>query len=444
MKVEKQRYGLMTVITMIVGICVGSGIFFKADDILRYTQGNVLLGVVVLCLGAFSIIFGSISLTELAMRTEKNGGVVGYFEDFTSLEIASAFGWFQTFLYLPSIQAVVAWAAGIYTLMMLGIEGSLELQVLVGIIYLLFFYIMNYFSLRASGYVQILTTYVKLVPLLGVAILGLFWKPEITTEAVNKVVSDQGSWYWLAALAPVAFSYEGWNISTSISNEVKNSKRNMPIALLVGPLIVLAVYVLYFIGLTNILSPEYILSVGDEAIYKIGEALMGSLGGPIITLFVVISVIGVVNGLTIGSLRMPHALATKKMMPFSSKIEKVNPKNQLSMGSFYMSLFLVLFWMGIHYITQKMNVLPGGDISEIAIVFSYVCYPLLYVKIMKMYKEKEITSVFKGIVAPVCGTIGSIIIVCGGILSNPVNVIICIVICFVFCLAGYGYYKKTA
>ena len=78
MKKEEQHYGLMTAITMIVGICIGSGIFFKADNILQFTGGNVWLGVLVLGIGALSIIFGSISLTELSVRTNKSGGLVGY------------------------------------------------------------------------------------------------------------------------------------------------------------------------------------------------------------------------------------------------------------------------------------------------------------------------------------------------------------------------------
>src|SRR5690554_6785474 len=109
MEKAKEHYGMLTATTMIIGIVIGSGIFFKADDVLRYTGGSVWLGILVFCIGAFSIIFGSLTLTELSIRTKKSGGVVGYFEDFISSKTASAFGWFQTFVYLPTINAVVSW-----------------------------------------------------------------------------------------------------------------------------------------------------------------------------------------------------------------------------------------------------------------------------------------------------------------------------------------------
>ncbi|WP_161485549.1 hypothetical protein [Vagococcus penaei] len=59
---------------MIIGICVGSGIFFKVDDILLFTGGKIYLGILVFIIGALSIIFGSISLTNLATLTDGTGG----------------------------------------------------------------------------------------------------------------------------------------------------------------------------------------------------------------------------------------------------------------------------------------------------------------------------------------------------------------------------------
>ena len=56
----KEHYGFITATTMIIGIVIGSGIFFKSDDILLYTGGNVWLGVLIFCIGAFGIIFGSL------------------------------------------------------------------------------------------------------------------------------------------------------------------------------------------------------------------------------------------------------------------------------------------------------------------------------------------------------------------------------------------------
>lgn len=77
-----KSYGLFTTITMIVGIVVGSGIYFRAYDIFAYTNGNLLLALLVLTMGSICIIFGSLSLSQLSKRCDDRGGLVAYFEHF--------------------------------------------------------------------------------------------------------------------------------------------------------------------------------------------------------------------------------------------------------------------------------------------------------------------------------------------------------------------------
>jgi APA family basic amino acid/polyamine antiporter len=100
--------------------------------------------------------------------------------------------------------------------------------------------------------------------------------------------------------------------------------------------------------------------------------------------------------------------------------------------------------MFLHYLTQKSGIIGSSDVSEIAIVFSYVCYIILYVKVMKMKKENMIRSNFKGIICPILGIIGSTIILVGGIVSNPLYVPIFMLICAIVGAAGYFYYSKKA
>lgn len=430
---------------MIVGIVIGSGIFFKCDDVLRYTGGNIWLGVLVFCIGAFGIIFGSLTLTELSMRTKKNGGVVGYYEDFVSKAIAAGFGWFQTFVYFPTITVVISWVAGIYTCLLFGINNTLEMQVLIGTGYMILFYMINIVSLKLGGRFQAVATIIKLIPLLGIAALSIFWSapnPDLP-QGIALVTKSGVGMGWLAALAPIAYSFDGWIIATSITNEVKNPKKNMTIALIAGPIIVLSVYLLYYLGLNKMLGPEYILSTGDSSINKIGELLFGSNGTKIILTFVIIAILGVINGVVLGGLRMPQALASKNMIPNSKKIERINPKLQLSIRSCIISFLVSAFWMVMHYISQKSGKLGGGDISEISIVFSYVCYIILYVKVLKMKKENTISSRFKGILCPIFAIMGSLIILLGGYLSNPLYVSVFLLFCLCVGFIGFLDYRHN-
>ena len=445
MEKQKGHYGLPTAIAMIIGIVVGSGIFFKGDDVLLYTGGSVGLGILVFCIGAISIIFGSLTLTELSIRTDKSGGVVGFYEDFISKKVAAGFGWFQTFAYYPSLISVVCWVAAIYTCSLFDVKASLEVQIIIALIYLFLIYTMNFFSVKLGGYFQNFSTVVKLVPLIGIAFAGFFLKtvqPEVPAGIEVVQVSQNVGMGWLAALIPIAFSYDGWIVATTITNEVKNPKRTMPLAFLIGPVSVLAVYLLYFIGFSRLLGPEYIMTMGNDAVNKAGEYLFGPYGMKIMLVFVIIAVVGVANGMTLGSIRMPQALASKNMLPNSEKIAKIHPKYELSKGSCLISLVASLVWLALHYITQKTGILGNGDVSEITIVFSYTCFAILYIKVMLMKKSGEVKSKFFGLVCPVLAIFGSLTILLGGIVLNPLYVPIFMVICFAICSVGFIYYQK--
>ncbi|PXV93836.1 amino acid/polyamine/organocation transporter (APC superfamily) [Lachnotalea glycerini] len=445
MENTKEHYGLFTATTMIIGIVIGSGIFFKSDDVLLYTGGNVLLGVLVFCIGALSIIFGSLTITELSIRSKKDGGVIGYYEEFISTEAANAFGWFQTLVYYPTINAVISWVAAIYLLSLFHVDETLEAQIIIGFIIFTFIYAINTFSYKMGGHIQNMSTIIKLIPLLLIASVGFFWKGSIPIipSDVTVITKTTVGFKWLTALAPIAYSFDGWIIATSITNEVKNPKRNMSLALIIGPIVVLSVYLLYFLGLNQMLGAEFIMSTGNAGINMVGTLLFGKNGSSILMIFIIIAIVGVINGVSLGNIRLPQTLASKNMIPHSDKISKLHPKYEVSIPSVWISYVVTLIWMLIHYITQKTGILHGGDVSEIAIVFSYCCYTILYIKVIRMKKQKIIDSFFKGIICPILALAGSSIILCGGIISNPFYVICFIILCSLICSLGYSYSKFT-
>lgn len=444
-KQSSKQYGFWTAISMIIGIVIGSGIFFKSDDILNATGGDVKKGILVFFIGAFGIIFGSLTLTELANRTDKSGGIVAYFEAFVSPKMASGFGWFQTFVYFPTLIAVLAWVAGIYIAMLLGLSNSLEQQWIIGLFCLLFFFITNRLSTRYSGYFQTIAMVIKLIPLILIAVIGVFWKgPQPVLEA-SQAVTPMGSvgWSWLAALVPMAYSFDGWVVVTSIGNEVRNPKKNLTLALILGPLIVLGVYVAFFYGMTRLLGPAYIIATRDAALNQVGSMLLGTHGSQILLIFIIISVLGVINGMTLGMIRMPQALAIKKMIHLSDGDGGKQAMETLSLKSWQLSFLVTLGWYCIHYMSQRLNLLDGGDISEIAVVFSYACYIILYLRVINMKKKHEIEGIFKGVICPIFAIIGASIIFIGGFICHFMYVSLFVGLCIMVFALGVLYYYRT-
>ena len=438
------RFGLMTAITMIIGICIGSGIFFKSDNILVATGGSVALGVMVFALGAVAIVFGGLAMGELASRTHKPGGIFTYFEEFAGSRWACAFGWFQVFIYYPTITIVVSWVVGIYGCILFNIQAGLLLQVTIGLAFCALCFLYNVLWAKFGAGVQNVSTAVKLIPLALLGIGGMLYGNPI--EGLRNVVPQTGAGLglgWLAAVGPIAYSYDGWVVSTSISHEVKDARRNMPRALTLAPLVILVIYVSYFIGITCYVGPGQVMSLGDAHVTAAAASLFGNTFAKAITVFVVISVMGTVNGLVMGYIRMPYSLALRPgMMPGAKWFGRMNEKLGIPVYSALLSFGLCAFWLVVHYFTAKWNLLPNSDVSEIAIAISYLFYLVLYWQIFKLHRAGEISGKWKGLCIPLLAACGSVIILTGG-LQNP-RFLYFVALCGGVALLSQLYYRKRA
>ncbi|MCF0148889.1 MAG: APC family permease [Clostridium sp.] len=434
---KKNEYGLFTAIGMIVGIVIGSGIFFKSDNILVATNGSISLGVIVFCIAALGIIFGSLTISELASRESKAGGIISYAEYSYNESIACAFGWFHTFLYYPTLIAVVSWVSGIYICMLFGIEGGLALHTIIGLVIIVLTYILNLVSAKLGGYFQNAATIIKVIPLILIAFIGVFFGNPTYINVGDVVHMESAS--WIAAIAPIAFSFDGWIVSTSIGHEIKDSKKNLPKALIMAPLFILLLYVLYFVGISSYLGPEKVMALGDSHVDLAANMIFGAWGAKIILTFVVISILGTVNGLIMGHIRIPYALAIRDMFPNSKKIKKINNSLGMPVNSAIVAFVISLICLLVHYITQKYHFLPNGDISEISITVNYLLYILLYFKVLRMGISGEIKGLFRGKINPILATLGSLIIFFGS-LSNPLFVIY-LLICGLLLLSAILFWK---
>ncbi len=433
---QGHRYNLFTTVAMIVGIVIGSGIFFKTDNILVTTNGNVLLGILVFCIAAISIVFGSLTISSLAALTDAPGGIITYSEDFISKKFATAFGWFQTFIYYPTLTTVISWVVGIFFGILFDLKLSLMEQVAIGFAWFVICFVYNILSAKIGGYFQNFATIVKIIPLVVIGVTGFVFGNPVES-IFNSLPNTESNLSWMSAIGPIAFSFDGWIISTAIAHEVKNSKKNLPRALVFSPLFILIGYLIYFIGISSYVGPEKVIELGDESVYFLATSLFGQLAAKALLIFIVISVMGTVNGVVLGFIRLPYSLAIRGMLPSSKWLSTINHKNNMPVNSGIFAFVICLFWWVIHYFSMKYNMLPNSDVSEISVTMQYLLYIALYFKVFMLWKQGRIKGVVKGVVCPILATIGSLFILFGG-LQNPLFFIF-VFICFISLAIGYFY-----
>lgn len=434
---KNKQYSLFNTIGMIVGIVIGSGIFFKSDNILISTNGNIGIGILFFCIAALSIVFGSLSISSLASKNSNTGGIIAYSEIFSKYA-ACAIGWFHTFLYYPTLIAVVSWIAGVYTLLLFGINSSLVIEVLIGLLIVIIFYLLNIISMKLGSYFQNISTIIKIISLIVIAICGLIWGnlSDITLTPIKEISTLN----IIAAIAPIAFSFDGWIIATTISHEIRNPKKNLPIALVISPIIILTLYVLYFVGISIYIGPEKVMMLGDSHVAYAANKLLGNFGEKIILTFIIISILGTINGIIIGFLRLPNALAQRNMFPFSNKFKKINNNLGISINSAIFTFALSLLWIFINYLSQKYNLLGNSDISEISISFNYIAYIYVYINIIKLSINSKNPNRIKDFLFPFLAIIGSLLVVFGSFTNNLI--IYYSIFCLLIIFSSIIYYKK--
>ncbi len=431
MKEEQRKYGLTMAIAMVIGIVIGSGIFFKADDILVMTDGNVALGCFVLIVGAFGIIFGGITIAEWAKITDDAGGIISYGEKAFGKKFAFFIGWFQMVVYYPALSAIICFVAANYTLMLFSNVTFLQDKIWeVTIFYISIIYVINTFSAKLAGYLQTTAMAIKMIPLFLIGILGiLFGDPScITAEPITSAGIMAGT----SAIVAAAFSYDGWSIAPTICHEIKNAKRNLPLALTIAPVIILVIYLLYFIGITSLIGPDEIIRLQDGAFQVASAKLFGPSFGKLLLVGVVISVLGTSNGIILGSCRVPQAMAIRNELPYSESIAKINKRFDVSFFSHGISCLFTFIWLWIHYLTQTQEFVRNLhlDISSTPIVLMYIFYFCLYIGVILRARKGLIQGKFYGYICPLFAMFGSSIVIYGGMSSKTgkIDAIISIII----------------
>ncbi|MGL5541196.1 MAG: APC family permease [Erysipelotrichaceae bacterium] len=412
MEQNQRKYGLATATAMIVGIVIGSGIFFKVDNILELSGGNVMVGALTFLIGAVGIIFGGLSLSVFARENDTAGGLITYMEDVFGKKLAFLIGWFQGICYFPALAAILAWVSANYTLMLFS-QFNLNIWA-VTLFYLVAIFAMNIFAPKVAGYFQTTTATVKLLPLLLLAFLGIVFGNVQLDFAQLTMTSALGA---TSAIVAVAYAYDGWSIAPSISHEIKDSKRNLPLALTIAPLIIMVVYLTYYIGVVAIVGADKIIELGDSYIYTAFESIIGGNGAKFLLIFVVTSTLGTTNGLILGGSRIPYSLALRNEIPFSKKIGTIEDKHKMPVYSALTFAGFTLFWLFMHYLAMNVAAFSTLDISELPIVVMYLFYTVLFVGLIVKFSRKQLTNKIHGIVYPTLAILGSLVVLYGGFTS---------------------------
>lgn len=466
MKLEK-KYGLLMSIAMVVGIVIGSGVFFKAQAILDKTDGNVAIGIFAWIIGGINMLICALTFAVLASKYGKINGLIDYAEETVGKKYADFFSWFLTFIYYPAMTSVLVWVSARYTGVLFGWELNSANVMTLSIIYLLVSFVINALAPKISEKVQISTTIIKLIPLALMAVIGVIYgliNTEVTYEVVegtNQIVAGGTSKMQilienfkeigkndfsalLAAVVASVFAYEGWIVATSINGELKNAKRNLPLSLIIGTLIIMAVYIFYYIGVLGGATSDVLINGGTQYAFL---QIFGNYFGTILNVFIVISCFGTLNGLMVASTRTFYTMAERKIGFKQKMFEEIDQHTNMPVNSSIASLLVVGIWLVFFYAANLTEGWFGGfkfDSSELPIITIYAMYIPIFV--MMIIKQRRELGVLKGIILPLLAVLSCIFMVFASIIAHTDTFVYYLITYSVIMLVGvfvlYKNYKR--
>lgn len=433
----EKKYNFSTAISLVVGIVIGSGIFFKADDVLAAVNGNILLGVLGFLIVGIGVLFGALTVSYYTNIDKENIGLIGYARLALGKKFAFVVGWFSIACYFPAIIFILAMVASIYLGVLLGIDNYI-FQTIATAIFLISAFVINVKSPEAGGKVQVLFTVAKLIPLILIGFIGTFFFSS--TESLSAIAEAGISGGTpLTALIIIAFAFDGWIVATSIARDLENSSKNLPKALAFGTLIIVIVYILYFFGVTQILDPTTIIEQGDAHTQLAAQQILGPLGGKIITAFVVISVCGGLNGMVLAYIRLPKVCIDAGIIRnFFGTDEESTKRGMLLFCSVIVAIiftFNLLVDLGIIF----SNLSSPFDVSSLPILINQIVYTCIFLCVNKHTKNESIGKRCFYLITSLIAAITCGVVIYG---SLSVNGLLYIIISVVICLIGIPFYNR--
>ena len=384
----------------------------------------------------------------LAARVEKVNGLVDYSEMALGKFYAYGVGWFITTIFYPTLTSCLAWISASYTLVLFGVNGVCwGIQFGLTVLYMILSFTLNVLSPKLSGKLQVSTTFIKLVPLVVMAVVGtvvglisgtISDNASFDTSLIN-VGSSSGGFF--GAVVAFAFAFEGWIFATCINAELKDAKKNLPLALFFGAIVIIVVYIGYFVGVFGVLSVPEIM--GSENLPKDAfSTLFGNpIFGSIVYIFVVISCLGTMNGLMLACCRGIYSVAVRGEGPAPEFFSRVNKKFDMPIRSAVFGLVSAIVWglqWQIGFINGKLPEFISFENDELPIITFYACCIPIFIYIMKECRD---LGVFKRFVMPSLASVACVFMVSAAVYKYKMDALYYIVVFVLIMAIGLLFYR---
>jgi amino acid transporter len=324
-----RRLGLWSAIAVLIGSTIGSGIFRTPAGIAERLPGPLPM-LLVWTVGGLIALCGALTLAEVAGAFPETGGLYVFIREGWGRLAAFLFGWSELVIIRAASLGAVATTFAEYFFRVLGHDTTVapysDWVHYVAAVAIAITATFNYVGVRWGSLVQNVTTLAKYGGLVFIIMLafatglprtgGAHYAPALPTGSLS--IAPFG-----LALVSVLWAFDGWADLSFVGGEVKDPRRNLPRALIIGTLAVIAVYLAANLAYLAVLSIDEIRSSRLVAA-EVAQRLVGSPGVVFVALTVMLSTFGTLNGSLLTAPRIFFAMADDRL--FFAPFGRVHPR----------------------------------------------------------------------------------------------------------------------
>ncbi|HUE02305.1 MAG TPA: amino acid permease [Bryobacteraceae bacterium] len=313
-----RRLGLLDACLIVIGIVIGAGIFLIPNIIARSLPSAPAILAVWIAAGVLSY-FGALAYAELGAMMPETGGQYVYLREAFGPGCAFLSGWIFLLAVVPGSMAFLAVSFSIYLRHFVPLSPAAGGAVSAALLAVLT--AANYIGVKPGAWIQRIFTSLKIAGLLlliGAAIVAphAAGRPPVPSPPV--------SYHGIGlALTACLLAYNGWSYVSFVAGELKDPQRNLPRATTLGIVAVIALYLGANIAYLNVLSvPE--IAATERVGAAVAARTMGPAGATVLSVVVLLSIIGAINGNILTGARIPFAQARDGL--FFARFGRVHPR----------------------------------------------------------------------------------------------------------------------
>ncbi|WP_324825260.1 APC family permease [Sinanaerobacter sp. ZZT-01] len=389
----KREIGVFGGVSIIGGIMIGSGIFYLGSYVLERTGMNGGLALLCWIIGGVISLFGGLCYAELGTAMPKAGGRVVYLDEAFHPVVGFMAGFTDWLIGGPGSIAAIAIAMMTVSKSFFSISDTGVKAAAIVIIICLTAY--NLIGVKLASLVQNISMVAKLIPIAIVMLAALIVgkvTPDLTLgTAVTYAAQNNTSVFSMIAIAVVAslWAYEGWTNLNTVAEELKNPKRNLPLALIIGIGGITILYTLFNFAIMKVLPHDQIVSMINGGDLYLGTAVakqvLGNTGAVIVSLGMIIAMFGAVNGMIMAQPRMYYAMAVEGH--FFKSFAKLDPKHKVPTVPIIVQGVLAVVLVCLRNLDQLTNmVVVTAMIFNVLVILAVPILRRKYPKIERPYK----------------------------------------------------------